>query len=309
MSPKHRVLLSLLTEQEESQRMQAEAARVAAAREGVELEVLFADNNPVQQIQQLFRAVSRPAETRPAAMVVQSVAVTGVEGAARAAAQAGIGWVLLSERVPYLEVLRREFPQRYVGCVYVDNEEVGRMQGRIVRALLPAGGSVVSVEGPPMSGAAQGRRKGLERELAGSRLKVMRWIPAEWTAASAERAVGAWLRNAPEGAKPSVIAAQNDDMAAGAAGAIRRGRPAWADVPITGCDGLPDSGQKLVRERVLAATVVIPPRAGIAVEAVAKHLRRQPVPFAGLVTPSVYPGTQEIAALGVRLLEAKPASA
>jgi ABC-type sugar transport system substrate-binding protein len=303
MSFRPKILLSLLTDQEDYQRLQAEAAQAAATREGVELEILYAEKNAVTQIQQIFRAVSRPAETRPAVMIVQSVAVTGMEGAARAAVQAGIGWVLLSEKTPYLEALRREFPGPLVGCVFVDNEDVGRMQGRLAKAILPDGGAIVCVEGPPMSGASQKRRKGLEQELSGSKLKVTRWIPGDWTVQSAERAVGAWVRNAPDSARPRLILAQNDDMAAGTAGAIQRSRPAWADIPIAGVDGVPGHGQKMVREKVLAATIVIPPRAGLAVEAAAKHLRKTPVPFASLVSPLPFPSTRELAALGARLAE------
>jgi ABC-type sugar transport system substrate-binding protein len=303
MSFRPKVLLSLLTDQEEYQRMQAEAAHSAATREGVDLEILYAQKNPVLQIQQIFRAVSRPEGTRPAVIVVHSVAVTGVEGAARAAVQAGIGWVLLSEKTPYLEALRREFPGPLVGCVYVDNEEVGRIQGRVAKALLPGGGPVVCVEGPPMSGASQHRRKGLERELAGTPVKIVRWIPGDWTLASAERAVGSWIRHATDAARPSLIICQNDEMGAGTAAAIQRNRPDWTDIPITGCDGVPDRGQKMVREGLLAATIAVPPRAGIAVEAAAKHLRRQAVPFASLVMPHPMPSTRELAALGSRLAE------
>jgi ABC-type sugar transport system substrate-binding protein len=303
MSFRPKVLLSLLTDQEEYQRMQAEAAQSAATREGLELEVVYAEKNPVLQIQQIHRAVARPTESRPSAIVVHSVGVTGVEGAARAAMQAKIGWMLLSEKVPYLEALRREFPGPLVGCVYVDNEEVGKIQGRIAKALLPAGGSIVCVEGPSMSGAAQNRRKGLERELSGTQLKVSRWISGDWTAASAERVMGSWVRNAPDSARPSLILCQNDEMGAGTAEAIQRIRPDWADVPIAGCDGVPERGQKMVRENVLAATIVIPPRADIAIEVVAKHLRKQPAPFATLVTPQVVPSTRELAALGTRLAE------
>jgi ABC-type sugar transport system substrate-binding protein len=303
MSFKSKVLLSLLSYDEDYQRLQAEAAQSAATREGVELEIQYAEKNPVLQIQQIFRAVSRPEGTRPAVIVVHAVAMTGVEGAARAAVQAGIGWMLLNEKTTQLETLRRELPGPLVGCVYVDNEEVGRFQGRIAKALLPSGGPIVCIEGPSMSGAAQSRRKGLERELGASQLKITRWIPGDWTRMGAERAVGAWVRHAAETVKPSLIIAQNDEMGAGTAAALQRHRAGWADLPIIGCDGVPSSGQKMVAEKVLAATIVIPPRAGIAVELAAKHLRKNPVPFSTLVTPHVLPSIRELAAVASRAAE------
>jgi len=60
--PNARVLVSLLTDQEEFQRLQAEDAKATAALHGLDVEVLFAENNGVVQIQQLFRAVHAPAE-------------------------------------------------------------------------------------------------------------------------------------------------------------------------------------------------------------------------------------------------------
>jgi ABC-type sugar transport system substrate-binding protein len=304
MSLKPKVLLSLLTDQEEFQRMQADAARSAAMREAIDLEIAFADNSPVVQIQQIYRAVNGPEESRPRAIVIQAVAMTGVEGAARTAVEAGIGWVLLSEGAPYLEALRRDHPLRLVACIAVDNEEVGRLQGRILRALLPSGGRVLCVDGPSMSGATQNRRKGLEAELTPlTQVRIAKTLTADWTVAGAERVLSSWLRHAPEGAKPAAFVAQNDDMAEGVTAAVAKVRPAWADVPVTGCDGLPERGLGLVRERKLAATIIIPPRAGIAVEAVAKHLRGQPVPFAGAVTPHPFP---PLKALGRRMGEPPP---
>lgn len=300
MPTRPRVLLSLLTEQEELQQIQAEAARTAAVREGVDLEVTYAENNPILQLQQLYRAVNGPAERRPTAVVAHAVAMTGGEGVARTAVQAGIGWVLLGERAPFLDALHREHPSHLVACVYVDNEEVGRMQGRILRALLPSGGSVLCVDGPAMSGVAQNRRRGLETELAGSRVKTVKSVAADWTAAGAERAVASWVRQAADGARPGAIAAQNDEMAAGVARALAAVRPQWATIPITGCDGLPDFGVRLVRDRALAATIVIPPRGGLAVELVAKHMREEPVPYAAAVSPQIYPAIPQIAASGAR---------
>lgn len=303
MSFRPRVFLSLLTYDDDYQRLQAEAAQSVAARESVELEIQYTEKNAVLQIQQIFRAVHRPEESRPAVIIAHSVAVTGVEGAARAAVQAGIGWVLLNEKTAYLEVLRREYPGPLIGCVYIENEEIGRIQGRIAKALLPSGGPIMCIEGPGVSRAAQGRRKGLERELVASQLRIARWISGDWSRMSAERAVGTWIRHAPETAKPSLIVAQNDEMGAGAALAIQRHRPGWADVPITGCDGTPEGGQRMLQEKVLVATVVIPPRAGLAVEAAAKHLRKMPVPFSNLVTPRAMPSMRELSAIGERLAE------
>ena len=49
-------------------------------------------------------------------------------------------------------------------------------------------------------------------------------------------------------------------------------RDRWLSLPFLGCDGMPATGQAWVRQGLLAATVVIPPNAGVAVEMLAKAL-------------------------------------
>jgi hypothetical protein len=51
---KARVVVSLLTSAQEFQLMQAADARAAGQRTGLEVEVVFAENNAIQQIQQLY---------------------------------------------------------------------------------------------------------------------------------------------------------------------------------------------------------------------------------------------------------------
>ena len=285
MTIKHRIVLSLLTENEAFQREQAVSARDAAAREGFELDVVWADNNPLNQIQQLYRAVNAPDAARPTAIIAQAVATEGVEGAARVAVEKGIGWVLLSDPAPSFEALHAQHPARLLSCIYVDNEALGRLQGDLVKRLLPAGGSVVCIEGPPMSSAAKMRREGLERALSvGTNVKLARTLSADWTGATAERLAAGWLRHASDAARPDLFVAQNDEMAEGVLRALAKERPQWGAIPVTGCDGLEDAGLALVRAGTLAATIVIPPRGGLAVEAVARHLRGEAVPFSTAVT-------------------------
>jgi hypothetical protein len=50
-----------------------------------------------------------------------------------------------------------------------------------------------------------------------------------------------------------------------------------------------------VKEGVLTATIVVPPRSGIAVETVAKFLRHQPVSPFGAVASYVHPKLEGLA--------------
>jgi ABC-type sugar transport system substrate-binding protein len=290
-----KVVVGLLSDKQEFQVMQAAAAREAAASTGLEVEVLFADNNAVLQIHQLFRHVHAPDGERPAAIVVETVTGEGLERVARNAVRAGIGWVLVNRSVGYLEALREERKDLPIASVTVDQEEAGRIQGRQLRALAPKGGAVILLQGPPDTWAAIGRLRGAEAVVkdAGIELKVLN---GDWTEESAEKALSAWLRlKTSEGLRPVAIAAQNDAMAVGARRAVRAQRREWAGVPFLGCDGLPEGGQALVARGELLATIVTPPPAGHAVRLVARALAGERPPLELKLTPHSHPGEEELA--------------
>jgi ABC-type sugar transport system substrate-binding protein len=59
-----------------------------------------------------------------------------------------------------------------------------------------------------------------------------------------------------------------------AAAAAESGQADIARIPVAGCDGAPDIGQKMVRDGRLVATVVLPRVAGPAVDEIAALLAR-----------------------------------
>jgi len=289
-----KVVVSLLSEQQEFQRMQAADARVAAERAGLAIDVVFADNNAVLQIHQLFRYVHAPQAERPAAIVVETVTGEGLERVARNAIKAGIGWVLINRSVSYLDALRQERADLPIGVVSVDNREAGRIQGRQLKALLPRGGSVLYLQGPADTAAAIDRLSGAQETLDDGGIEL-RLLNGDWTADGGEKAVTGWLRlKTSEGFRPAVVTAQNDEMARGARRALHAQRPDWKDLLYTGCDGLPEGGQKLVRAGELAATIVTPPPAGPAVGLVARALAGERVEREVNLPPRSYPSEGDL---------------
>jgi ABC-type sugar transport system substrate-binding protein len=90
-------------------------------------------------------------------------------------------------------------------------------------------------------------------------------------------------------------------MAAGARRAfeelpIGAERNEWLSLPVTGCDGVPATGQRWVQQGRLAATVIIPPTMGLAMEILHKAIQTgsQPAEFT-LSTPRSYPDLRELA--------------
>jgi ABC-type sugar transport system substrate-binding protein len=298
---KHKILVSLLSDGQEFQVLQAQDARASAARLGLAVEIVFAENNSVLQIQQLFRALHAPEGERPRAIVVETVVGEGLERVARNAAQAGVGWVLLNRHVPYLEELRARHASVPIFAIGTDQEEVGRIQARHFRAFLPAGGLVLYIQGPVDTSAARERLSGAQQGLAGSGIEL-RVLEGLWTEQSGEQAVTRWFRlKSNEPVRVDLIGCQNDAMAVGARHAIEAvpdeaRRKAWSSLPVTGCDGLPEGGQRLVDLRKLAATVICPSNAGPALDALAAAFATNRMPEAKIVlAPASYPAEASLA--------------
>ena len=117
-------------------------------------------------------------------------------------------------------------------------------------SLLPNGGSILYIEGPANSPAAKERTAGmLKTKPANIQVKTMR---ANWTEESAYRTVSSWLRlRTSQESHVDLVGAQDDSMAMGARKAFseinENERARWMQIPITGCDGMPKTGQAWVR--------------------------------------------------------------
>jgi ABC-type sugar transport system substrate-binding protein len=285
-----RLVVCLTSAEQEYQSLQGEDARAAGQRLAADVLVLFAEDNAVMQIQQLFRFVHAPEAERPAAFLLHTRVPDGLERVARNAARAGIGWLLLNRTAPYLESLRGEHPGLAIAAITTDHVEIGRIQARQLERLRPGPGHVLYVQGPAETSAARLRLEGFEAEARG-RGHELRILNGEWTDTSAEKAVAAWLRlKTAERFVPDAVVCQNDNMARGTRRALERLRPEWARAPFLGCDGLPASGRRDVDEGRLAGTVAIPSCAGPAIELALRWKRDGLVPPAETVlAPVPYP--------------------
>jgi ABC-type sugar transport system substrate-binding protein len=289
-----RVVVGLLDAAQEFQQLQAQDAREAAKRLKLELDVCFAEGHAVVQIQQLFKHIHVPPAERPAAIVVEPVTGEGLERVARNAVKAGIGWILVNAEVAYLDELRAAHEELPIAIVGTDQREAGRIQGRQARALAPAGGRLLCVQGPADAAASALRLDGLKQALGEG--FELHGVNGDWTEAGGERAVASWLRlKTAEAFRPDVVVCQNDAMATGARKALRENRMEWGTLPFLGCDGLPEGGQKQVAEGMLAGTVVTLPNTGPALELLARWLQaKQALPREVLLAPRSHPPEDRI---------------
>jgi ribose transport system substrate-binding protein len=294
------LILSLTNNDNDYQLEQATAATEAAKRLGADLRIIYAENDAITQSQQILKVIQSRSETVPDGIIFEPVGGTALAQVARAAAIAGIGWVVLNREVEYIRELRQAY---HVPAFTItsNHEEVGRIQGRQLAALLPNGGSVLYIQGPAESLAAKQRTAGMyETKPADLQVKLMK---AQWTESSAYRTVSSWLRlSTSHQMQVDVIAAQDDSMAMGARKAFEelpesKTRDRWMSLPFLGCDGLPNSGQALVRKGLLKATVYIPANAGKAVDMLAQAVRTGTIPAEQTLTvPISIPAVESLTA-------------
>src|SRR4051812_19408784 len=206
---KLKVLVSLITQDNDYQREQAAVAEDTGRRLGVDVQVMFANSDAIEQTKQILAAIRLTGDDRPDAIVCEPVG-TGMPQVAKAAADSGIGWLVLNREADYLVPLRQSSTTP-IGSFDCDNVEVGRIQGRQFAALLPKGGKVLYIEGPSTDLTKQ-RRAGVAETLpANIELKAVR---GKWTEESGYQAVFSRLpMQTPEPPNIDVIGCQNDAMA------------------------------------------------------------------------------------------------
>jgi len=293
-------LVSLTNNDNDYQQEQAAAAEKTARRLGVDVKIIHANNDAVAQSQQLLHYVQDSAVARPDAIMFEPAGGTAFPQVARAAAAAGIGWVVLNHEVDYIRDLRRTYKVP-VFSISSDHDAVGKIQGQQFAALLPSGGSMLYIEGPANSVAAKQRTAGMNRtKPLNIQVKSMR---ANWTEESAYRTVSSWLRlQTSQESHIDLVGAQDDSMAVGARKAFSEitgsERARWMKIPVTGCDGMPQTGQAWVRSGTLAATIFIRPNTDLALEMLVDAIKSgATLPEHKVTEPESVPSLQDLAAL------------
>ena len=294
---KLRFLVSLTTNDNDYQIEQAQSAEEAARKFGVELQVIYAENDAITQSTQLLKAIQAEQSHRPDAIIFEPVGGTALPQVARAAASAGIGWAVLNRDANYVSELRKS-SSAPVFVVTSDHLEIGRIQGHQIAALVPHGGAVLCIQGPAENSAAKDRATGMQETKPVNVHPT--FLRAQWTEESAQKAVRSWLKlTTSHKAAIDIVAAQGDSMAIGARKAFEElpdeaEKERWLSLPFLGCDGLPKTGQAWVKSRLLAATIFVPPNTGQAIEMFVDALQRgkQPAERALTVPVSVPPLNQ-----------------
>jgi ribose transport system substrate-binding protein len=293
-----RFIVSLITKENDYQVEQAASAQAAAQKLGVDVQIMYADNDAITQSTQLLRAIQVEAAARPQAIIFEPTGGTAFPQVAQAAVSAKIAWAALNREAEYIPQLRKT-AQVPVFSVSSDHKEIGRIQGRQFAALLPKGGCVLYIQGPSETSAARDRTAGMQMTVPhGVQIISLR---GRWTEESAQRAVESWLRlNTSNKTQIDIVGAQNDLMAIGARKAFEgvsniADRERWLRLPFMGVDGLAKTGLAWVRTGTLTATIIVPTNAGQAVSMLVEALQAgRDVPERSFTLPESFPTIEKL---------------
>ena len=258
-----------------------------AKRQGFDIVLESAQNDPTRQVEQIRAAIANAPTTKLTAILVSSVRDDVLPDVVREAAEAGLDWALLNEGT-FIDAIHDQYPSQAIFVVSPDQLEIGRIHGRQVRALVGSTGKVLCVTGPLTTVMAQQRLDGLKEILAGDFSLIE--LNADWTSERARMAVERWAGElAADAELPGMFVAHNDEMALGVRQALRDAASQkdlpLATAPITGCDGAQTFGQRLVREGRIKATVIMPPASGAAIEWIARIRTRGERPPVRVLQP------------------------
>ena len=290
------IALCLIDKDNEFQQVARQDGEAAARKAGLDLTTHWSGADLAAQLTQVRGLIDSPAP--PSAILIMAVRDQGLARLAADAARAGIHWVFLNRCDDDLAALRAEHPTLAICQVHPDEVETGRVQGRVIRALLPDGGKVLQVQGSKRSLAARDRTAGVHEVLEAGGYRIVE-LEAGWTEDEGYNALVGWLRVVVRAKmRLDVVACHNDLLARGARRALADvakdlSAPALLQVPIVGCDGTPTVGQAMVKSGELAATVVLPRSSGPAVEIAARALSAGELPPAIVTlhaTPFPEPG-------------------
>jgi ribose transport system substrate-binding protein len=281
------------------QHEQARVAKTTAESLGLDLRVVDAKDDSINQSQQLLEIIQSNGEERPNGLVVEPVTGTGLPRVAEAAVAKGIGWVISNSDVDYVRELRkrRGVP---VFTVTQGQFEIGRLQGKQLGALLPRGGSVLYMEGPSMSSVASQRREGMESaKPANVQVTTLR---SKWGEESAHQSASAWLRLATSRAdKFDLVAGQTHELALGARKALhnvedREQQKKWSKLPFLGI-GIASQVRPLVGENKLTAAVVSALTMEVALRTLVRAIEtKAEPPERSVVDAMSYPELEKLAA-------------
>lgn len=235
-----------------------DGAREAAAALGVKLAVVDAQNDAINQINQVQTFTTQGVKS----IIINPVDSTQAAPAAKAAENANI---------PLISVDRSIDGGKVASKIVSDNVAGGRLAAiELGRA---TSGAVVHLQGIPGTSASRDRGQGFDKGVNSGTIQVVATQPADFDRTKGLDVMTNLLQSNPT---LTGVFAENDEMALGAIRAL--GDRAGKDVQVVGFDGTPDA-LLAIEAGAMAATIAQQPKVlgRIAVEQAVKAARGEQV--------------------------------
>ena len=218
----------------------------AAKEQHIQVQVQDAQGDVVRQLSQVEDFLAQKVD----AVIVLPADTAGAVNITRAATAA---------KVPLVYVNRRPDEKTLppgVAAVTSNDIEAGQLQMRYLAEKMGGKGNLAIIMGDLVNNATLGRTEGLKQVLKQyPDIKIVGEQTALWQRDKGMDLTSNWLL---AGTRIDGIAANNDEMAIGAAMALKQA--GQKDTPVVGIDGLPD-GLAAIDKGLLAASVFQDPKA------------------------------------------------
>ena len=234
--------------------------------DGVTLQFEDARSDVVKQLSQVESFISQKVD----AIIVNPVDTAATQRITKAAVAAGIPLVYVNRRPDDLKL-----PAGVV-TVASDDLEAGRMQMQYLAEKMGGKGDIVILLGDLANNSTTNRTKGVKDVLAKyPNIKIEQEQTGTWLRDKGMTLVNDWLT---QGREFQAVVANNDEMAIGAAMALKQAGTEKGSVLIAGVDGTPD-GLNAIKKGEMAVSVFQDAKgqADGSIDTAVKMVKKQPV--------------------------------
>ena len=234
--------------------------------DGVTLQFEDARSDVVKQLSQVESFISQKVD----ALIVNPVDTAATQRITKAAVAAGIPLVYVNRRP--------DDPKLPEGVVTVasDDLEAGRMQMQYLAEKMGGKGDIVILLGDLANNSTANRTKGVKEVLAKyPGIKIEQEQTGTWSRDKGMTLVNDWLT---QGRDFNAVVSNNDEMAIGAAMALKQAGTKKGSVLIAGVDGTPD-GLNAIKKGEMAVSVFQDAKgqADGSIDTAVKMVKKQPV--------------------------------
>jgi ribose transport system substrate-binding protein len=223
----------------------AEGAKAHQAAHSSEYELIVNGIRNETDITQQVALVEQMVAQGVQALVIAPADSRALVPVLRRAQQQGVMVVNIDNKLDEATLKEASLRVPFVGP---DNRAGARAVGEVLAKRLDSGDAVAILEGVPTAFNAQQRRLGFEDAMRAAGVRVVAVQGAQWEQDKAHTVSAALLREYPD---LKAILASNDNMALGAAAAVRQSAKA-AQVHVVGFDNIAAVRQLLDEGRILA---------------------------------------------------------